>query len=189
VRHCLTTRLHSGAELVVFYCRNVPRHGGYMYSNGFAPRQQPQAQVAHSRHGPPQGPLPPPPLNMPVQPPLPSGYASVPRAFVPHQQGAGYVNSQVNGHSRPAFPEVFTQVHPNARAPPHTTQTPPCGFANLGGPGGQEPPPYSLEPASQSLTPRGVQPYGRPSSGGSYELVHPPVFETPPPQTYVSQTA
>jgi hypothetical protein len=160
----------------------------YMYPNASAPSQQPQAQAGHSRYGP----APPvPPRNIPVQPTFPSDYASIPRALVdPYQQGMGYVNNQVNDHSRPAFPEAFPQAHPHARAP-HAVQTPPHGGYGFANPGGQEPPPYSPAPApSQSLTPRGLPPYGRPSSGGPYELVHPPVFGRPPPsQMYVSQTA
>jgi hypothetical protein len=172
--------------------RNVPGHGVYMYPNMFAPSEQPQAQVGHSRHGPPQaqGPPPPPPRNMPVQPTFSSDYASIPRALVdPYQQGTGHVNNQVNDQSRPAFLEAFPQAHPHARA--SHTQTPLYGGYDFANPGGQEPPPYSPAPApSQSLTPRGLPPYGRPSSGGPYELVHPPVFGRPPPsQMYVSQTA
>jgi hypothetical protein len=171
--------------------RNVPGHGMHMRPNVYAPSQQPRAQVSHSKHGP--GPLP--PRDIPVQPTLPSDYARIPRAFVvPHQQGPGYVDTEVNSHSRPPFrfPETVPQAHSHARAP-DSAQTPPYGrnsFANPGRPGHPEPPPYSLAPV-QSLTPKlGLQPYGRPSSGGTYEVVNPHVIERPhPPQMYVSQTA
>ncbi|KAN0138029.1 Caspase domain containing protein, partial [Lactarius tabidus] len=163
---------------------NVPGHGVSMYPNAFAPSQQHQTRVGLLRRRP----APPiPPRNIPVQPTFPSDYASIPRAFVvPYQQGTGYINTQVNTHSHPAFPEAFPLAHPHARAP-HTAQTPPYGangFANPGRPGVQEPPPYSPAPVpSQSLTPRGPQPYGKSSSGRSYALALPPVFErAPPPQ-------
>ncbi|KAN0138944.1 Caspase domain containing protein [Lactarius tabidus] len=150
---------------------NVPGNGAYMYPNASAPSQQPQPQVGHSRYGPPP---PPPPRNMPVQP----DQARIPQALVvPHQQGMGYDNTQVNNHSRPAFP------HPHAGAP-HTAQTPPYGSNGVANPGrlaSPEPPPYSQAPVpSQLLTPRGLQPYARPLSGEPYQFAHPPDFGRTP---------
>jgi hypothetical protein len=169
--------------------RNVLGHGMYMHHNVYAPSQQPQAQVSHSKH------VPAPPLptgDIPFQPNFPSDYAGIPRAFIGphHQQGQGYVNNQVNDHSRPAFSKVFPQAHPHAHTP-HSAQTPrPYGGTNPDRLGSPEPP-HSL-PAlvpRQSLTPRGLQPYGRLSSG-SYEFGNPHALERlDPPQMYVSQTA
>jgi hypothetical protein len=189
-----------------------------MYPNAYAPSPQLQAHIGHLRQGPP----PPPPRNIPVLPNLHSDYASsVPRPFSPHQQGTGYVNTQVNHHSSPTFPEAFPQAHlhvharapdsdyamftkqpgytPRRALPPPRFPIPPTyrigdnsnGFATPGRPGGPEPLPYSPVPVlSQSLTPRGLPPYGRPSSGTSYEFSSPHIFErSPPPQVYVSQTA
>lgn len=141
---------------------NVLGHGMYMHHNVYAPSQQPQAQ-----------------------PNFPSDYAGIPRAFIGphHQQGQGYVNNQVNDHSRPAFSKVFPQAHPHAHTP-HSAQTPrPYGGTNPDRLGSPEPP-HSL-PAlvpRQSLTPRGLQPYGRLSSG-SYEFGNPHALERlDPPQ-------
>lgn len=167
--------------------RNVPGHGVHMYPNAYPPgQQQPQVQVGHSRHAQPR-PLP--PHNITVQLTFHSDYASFPRASdsVPYQQYTGYVNNQVNNHSQPPF----TQADADARALDSGQMPTYCrdSFATPDRPGDPEPPPYS-PPTNQSLISTDL-PYDIPSSGESYKVFHPPVFERPPPppQMYVSHAA
>ena len=149
-----------------------------MYPSAYPPSpQQPQAQVGHSRHGPPP-PLP--PRNIPVQPTFPADYARVPR-FVPYEPVTEYVDNQV---SRPLFPQARPHVHePHAR-PLDSGQMPLYRRDDFTTPGRRDDPEPPYSPPSQLLTPRGCLPYGSPLSGGSYELRPPP-----PPQMYVSQAA